>query len=151
MFEAHNLRQLFPEGSFGPPSSEVQIVDAERALGHKLPPLLDELYRSFDGFTGPTGAQFLYSLLVTPGVMSTSLVVHTRFLRSENYLPPFLQRVVALGDTGVGPCWLMEIDHPRRLLWWDAEWGDDYEVVSCGLLDAWVRAKEHYHSLSGRT
>src|SRR5271168_4574213 len=105
MLKTHNLRQLFPEGSFGIPCSEVQIVDAERALGHKLPPLLDELYRSFDGFTGPTNARFLYPLLVPPSAMATSLVAHTKFLRSETDFPPFLQRVVALGDTGVGPCW----------------------------------------------
>lgn len=38
--------------------------------------------RAFDGFIGPTGAQFLYPLLESTGKMKISLVEYTQFLRS---------------------------------------------------------------------
>jgi hypothetical protein len=99
---------LFPAGVFGAPCTEVEIATAERALGHKLPPILQELYRAFDGFVGPTGTQFLYPLLKSPHKMKTSLVEYTKFLRTEfrgskGYIPELLQRSVAVGDTGIGP------------------------------------------------
>jgi hypothetical protein len=141
------LRKRFSEDKFGHPCDESQFVTAEKALGHLLPPILVDLYRNFDGFRGPTDAEFLYPLLLPRRSTATSLVEHTKFLRSADYSPRFIQRTVAVGDTGIGPCWLLEIDSPKRLLWWDAEWGEDYEVVPYGLPEAWYRAKEDYDSL----
>jgi hypothetical protein len=77
------------------------------------------------------------------------LVEYTRFLRSEDF-PQFLQRAVAIGDTGTGPSWIIEIDRPERILWWDAEWGDEYEVVPGTLIDAWRRARDEYARLLER-
>jgi SMI1 / KNR4 family (SUKH-1) len=145
------VRALFPAGVFGAPCTDLEIAAAERALGHKLPPILKDLYRSFDGFIGPTDAQFLYPLLKPTDTMKTSLVEHTQFLRSEDYFPQFLQRSVAIGDTGIGPCWIIEIDRAERILWWDAEWGDEYEVVPGTLIDAWHRARDEYARLLQRS
>jgi hypothetical protein len=146
---AVEVRALFPGEVFGAPCTDLEISSAELALGHNLPPILQDLYRAFDGFFGPTDAQFLYPLLKTTKPGKTSLVEYTRFLRSEDF-PQFLQRAVAIGDTGTGPSWIIEIDRPERILWWDAEWGDEYEVVPGTLIDAWRRARDEYARLLER-
>lgn len=56
VLEAEIRRRSIAVTSFVPPCSEGQIVDAERPLGHALPPALRRLYDTFDGFLGPTNA-----------------------------------------------------------------------------------------------
>jgi hypothetical protein len=140
---------MFPEATFGEPCSDEQIAQAETRLGHPLPPVLVELYRAFDGFVGPTNAQFLYPLCNAPRDMIASLVEHTLFLRGEDYFPDFLKAAVAVGDMGTGTCWLILLEDPTRVVQWEGSWGDDYEVLEGGLTDAWLSAKQLYDSASG--
>jgi hypothetical protein len=138
---------MFPEATFGPPCTEAQIALAEKRLGHALPPVLVELYREFDGFLGPTNAQFFYPLCDAPTDMSASLVAHTLFLRGEDYFPAFMKSAVAVGDMGTGPCWLIFLAEPARVALWDAEWGDDHESLEGDIVDVWQAAKLVYESL----
>jgi hypothetical protein len=101
-----------------------------------------------NGFVGPTGAQFLFPLLEDAADPArASLVGHTLFLRSEDYFPRFLSRIVAVGDDGTGPTWLILLDQPDKVALWDAEWGEEFEWLDGSLLDVWLKAKAMYDAL----
>ena len=144
---ATEVRAMFPGATFRPPCADAQISMAEQRLGHALPPILVDIYRAFDGFLGPTGAQFLYPLDDPTRETSTTLVTYTLFLRGQDYFPAFLKSAVAVGDMGAGACWLIFLSEPTRVALWDAEWGDDYERLEGGIADVWRSAKEQYESL----
>ena len=143
---AQQIRELFEGFPFGAACTPSDVVKAEELLGHPLPPMLTELYLNFDGFAGPTNAAFFYPLLTPSSFSNTSLVEHTLFLRSEDHFPAFLQRAVAVGDYGVGPCWVILMDSPDRIIEWDGEW-DDYEALEGTLVDVWRGKKELYETL----
>jgi len=149
---AQQIRELFEGFPFGAPCHPSDVAKAEELLGHPLPPPLTELYLNFNGFAGPTDAAFFYPLLTPTSFSNTSLVEYTLSLRGEDYFPRFLQRAVAIGDYGVGPCWVILIDTPGKILEWDGEWGDDYETLEGTLADVWEGKKEWYESvIKGRT
>jgi hypothetical protein len=147
MFLASSVREAFDGRLFGPSVSTDQIAEAERVLGHELPPILRTLYGAFDGFAGPTNAPFMFPLLKGSAFSQESLVSFTLFLRGEDGFPVFLQRAVAVGDNGTGASWLILLDKPNEVVRWDAEWGDTYEVLEGPLLDVWCREKALYESL----
>src|SRR3712207_4216953 len=138
---ARQIRELFKGFPFGATCTPADVARAEKLLGHTLPPPLTELYLNFDGFAGPTNAAFFYPLLTPSPFSNTSLVEYTLFLRGEDYFPPFLRRALAIGDYGVGPCWLISLDNPGSVLEWDGEW-DDYETLEGTLVDVWRGKKE---------
>jgi len=140
MERPEQIRELF-EGSFAPPPSTVELSEAEKKLGHELPPILKQHYGFYDGFHGPTGAWFFYSL--------SKLVETTIFLRSESYFPEFLKRAVALGDYGVGPYWLIELERPEIIIEWDAEMeGEERILLEESLTDIWLGRKTWYEDVS---
>jgi hypothetical protein len=47
---AVEVRALFSVGVFGAPCTDLEIATAERALGHKLPPILQDLYPLLAGW-----------------------------------------------------------------------------------------------------
>jgi len=144
---ASAVLKAFPEGTFGaalPPSA---LAAAEAALGHPLPAPVKELYLQFDGFLGPTNAQFFLSLLEPPGPMKESLVGFTLFLREEDYCPPWLQSAVAIGNNGTGAGWYVLLDDPSRVVRWSASWGDEYEPLDGSILEVWLREKDLYESI----
>jgi hypothetical protein len=145
MFNPEEVRSTFPEGVFRAPVTLEQIAEAERLLGHQLPTQLRSLYLAFDGFQGPTNAPFLFPLLDRPGPRGESLVTYTLFFRGEDYFPSWVQRAIALGDSGTGTAWFMLVDEGDRLVRWDAEW-EEYETVEGNLLDAWCKEKALYES-----
>lgn len=151
MSAAQRVQQLFHGFPFGPACRPNDIAVAEDRLGHPLPPILRDLYLQFDGFAGPTNAAFFYPLLVPSSFSQAALVEHTLFLRSESYFPKFLHRAVAFGDYGIGPSWVIALDTPDRIIEWDAEWGDDCEILEGSLFDIWKDKKEWYESLPKRT
>ena len=129
------------EGPFAPPPSKEQFSEAERILGHELPQILKQHYGYYDGFHGPTGAWFFYSL--------SKLIEMTIFLRGESYFPKFLQRAVALGDYGVGPCWLIELERPEVIVEWDAEMeGEERVPLEGALTDIWLGRKKWYEDVT---
>lgn len=141
------IRKHFEGFPFGAACTPADIAKAEKQLGHPLPPPLAELYLNFNGFAGPTNAAFFYPLLKPSSFATTSLVEYTLFLRSEDYFPEFLWRAVAIGDYGTGPCWVILIDAPGKILEWDGEWGDDYEMLEGTLVDVWKGKKELYEKI----
>jgi hypothetical protein len=151
MAMAQDIRQLFHGFPFGSACSPNDIAVAENRLGHSLPSMFRDLYLQFDGFTGPTNAAFFYPLLVPSSFSQAALVEHTLFLRSEDYFPKFLHRAVVFGDYGTGPCWAVSLDAPSRIIEWDAEWGEDYEVLEGTPFEIWKNKKEWYESLPKST
>jgi hypothetical protein len=146
-----DVRAMFPESAFGPACTDLDIALAEKRLGHRLPSLVADMYRSFDGIRGPTNAQFLYPLNKAPSETSASLVDHTLFLRGEDYFPSFLKRAVAIGDMGTGPCWLILLDEPTKVALWDGEWGEDYERLDGSIVDVWRAATLLYKSFENQS
>ncbi|MCE3606442.1 SMI1/KNR4 family protein [Massilia sp. P8910] len=140
------VRQAFPEGTFGSPTESGTIAEAERLLGHRLPELLLNLYQEFDGFQAPTNAPFLLPVLNRPASGGESLVSYTQFFRSEPYFPAWLQRAVVLGDNGTGIAWFIRLEDENRLVRWDAEW-EDYEIVKESLLESWIAERKLYESI----
>jgi hypothetical protein len=106
-----------------------------------IPPVLRNLYRSFNGFRGPTGAAFFWPLFGDRG-----LVRWHQFLRSE-FTQPWLSTCLFYGDAGGGSPWGLKADLPGRVILWDAEWGDDFEVVRTSVLDVWLDEKRKYDEL----
>jgi hypothetical protein len=145
---AESVRNAFAESAFGAPVSSSELEEAEAALGHALPPVLRELYAAFDGFTGPTNAPFLFPLVHRPGPRQDSALAYTDFLRAEIPSLEWLRTAVALGGPGTGSSWFVSILHPDQVWEWDAEWGDEYEVLEGSLLDVWLAKKAMYDALA---
>jgi hypothetical protein len=146
MFTANDVRRAFPDAIFAPPAKPEAIAEAERRLGHELPPQLRSLYVAFDGFLGPTNAPFLLPVLHPPRSGAESLTTYTEFFRAEDYMPDWLQRAIVCGDNGTGTGWFLLLDEGNRVVRWDAEW-EEYESVEGNLLDDWCREKELYDSI----
>src|SRR5207247_1902579 len=135
----------FGEFEFGPPCTESKIRAAESAIGEKLPEDLRTLYLSFDGFYGPTRAQFLWPLFADN---ASGLVEMNNFLRGDNLFPQeLITKCIFFGDNGIGPYWGLKKDLPDKAIRWDAEWGTDFEIVGDTLLDAWLAEKKFYDEL----
>lgn len=136
------VRDAFREYGFGQPASLELLANAEAKLGHRLPPVLRNYFLAFNGFKGPTDSDFFYTV--------DHLVEMTLFFRSEDYFPKFLHGAVALGDDGTGPCWLIRLDQPDTIIEWDAEWGDDFEVLQGSLVEIWLARKAVYDGIQAR-
>jgi hypothetical protein len=149
MFKPEDVHQAFANGVFRRPATAAVIAQVEQALGHELPHRLRSLYLEFDGFQGPTGANFLFPVLERATQGSESLLTYTQFFRGEDYFPEWLQRAIAVGDNGTGTTWFMLLEEGERLVRWDAEW-EEYEEVEGNLLDAWIAERKLYESFSPR-
>jgi hypothetical protein len=145
-FKPEDVRRAFPEGIFRKPATAAAIAQAEHELGHSLPDQLRNLYLEFDGFQGPTGANFLFPVFEWAGPNSESLLTYTQFFRGEDYFPDWLEHAVALGDNGTGTTWFVLLNQGERLVRWDAEW-EEYKHVDGSLLDAWVAGRKIYESI----
>ena len=143
---AEKVKAAFPEAAYGPPCSDGDIRRANADLGEPLPSVLQELYRAFNGFRGPTNAGFFWPLFASPK-NPTGLVQMNRFLREYAH-DPFPQDIVSqclfFGDDGIGAQWGFKKDLAGKIIKWDARWGKDFEVVGDGPLEAWVGEKENY-------
>jgi hypothetical protein len=144
MAAADEVRTLFAGYSFGAPCTEAELRRAEEALGESLPSVLQELYLAFDGFRGSTNAAFFWPLFGPEG-----LVVLNQFYRGDNLFPRALvSQCLFFGDDGCGPQWGLRRDLPGKIIRWDAEWGEDFEVVGATPLEVWRTTKQWYDSLS---
>ena len=144
------VRSSFPNSAFGPPVSAQVISEVEAELGHELPQVLRDLYLNFDGFMGPLNTPFLFPLRERPTEMQESLLSFTRFLRDEDYCPPWLHRAVAVGGDGGGSAWFVLLETPDCVVRWEAEWGPEYEQLEGSLLDVWLSKKSVFESLLPR-
>lgn len=146
--EPADVRRHFAGYAFGEPCPESELVRAEALLGELVPDVLRELYRSFNGFAGPTSAPFLWPLFERRRGAS-ALVEMNLFLRHGSEFPRALMlQCLFYGDAGVGPSWGLKRDLPGKVILWDAEWGDDFEVVGDDLLEVWMKEKRAYEELA---
>jgi SMI1 / KNR4 family (SUKH-1) len=143
MEHVDTIRALFAGHHFGPPCTEADIRRAEALLGEPLPHVLRELYLAFDGFLGSTDAGFFWSLFGTEG-----LVEMNRFFRDDDLFPQELvSRCLFFGDNGCGPQWGIKRDLPGKVMQWDAEWGEGFEIVGDSPLEVWRAEKQSYDAL----
>ncbi|MFL5327864.1 MAG: SMI1/KNR4 family protein [Gemmataceae bacterium] len=144
--EVDKVKGEFPNATYGPPCSDADIERATAAMGEPLPAVLEEYYRAFNGFRGPTNAGFFWQLF-TSNENPTGLVEMNKFLR-ENANDLFLYEIVSqclfFGDDGVGAQWAFKKDLPAKIIKWDARWGSDIEIVGASPLEAWLAEKEFY-------
>jgi hypothetical protein len=147
--EAEKVKGAFPDAVYGPPCSDDDIQRATAALGEALPAVLDEYYRAFNGFRGPTNAGFFWQLFASPK-NRTGLVEMNRFFR-DNADDPFPREIVSqclfFGDDGIGAQWGFKKDLLGQIIKWDARWGTDVEVVGESPLEAWLAEKAIYDKM----
>jgi hypothetical protein len=149
--EAEKVKAEFPDAAYGPPCSDDDIRRATAALGEPLPAVLEDFYRAFNGFRGPTNAGFFWQLFASPR-NPTGLVEMNRFFR-ENADDPFPEEVVLqclfFGDDGIGAQWAFKKDLPGKIIKWDARWGTEVEVVGDSPLQAWIARANKLLKLTG--
>ncbi|MBA4190392.1 MAG: hypothetical protein C0467_20585 [Planctomycetaceae bacterium] len=143
-----DVRRLFTddydEYVFGPPCSEAEVEQAEAALGEPLPPHLRELYLAFNGFTGCTGAAFLWPLFG-----ELSLVVTNQLYRGDGVFPQAITSgCLFFGDNGCRQLWAFKRDAPGRVVRWNLSWPDAVEDAGDSPLAAWAAEKQIYDELA---
>lgn len=147
--EAEKVKAAFPKAIYGSPCSDEEVYRASAALGSPLPAILEELYRAFNGFLGPTNAGFFWQLFGSPK-NPTGLVEMNSFFR-QNADDPFPQEIVSqclfFGDNGIGAHWAFKADLPGKVIRWEPNWGIEVEVVGDSPLEAWLKEKEFYDRL----
>ncbi len=73
------------------------------------------------------------------------------FFRGDELFPQELvTQCLFFGDNGVGAQWGLKRDLPGKVILWDAEWGEDFEVVGDSPLEVWRTEKQMFDSLSER-
>ena len=137
MTNSSRISEVFAGHQFGAPASVDLVRDCESRLGHPIPAPVRQLYLAFDGFRGPTDSRFFYSL--------EELLEVNVFLRSGEF-PAFLEKWLAVGDPGTGSYWIVPIEGRFEVREWDAEWGEDVEVLVGDLVDVWAAKKQLYDS-----
>jgi hypothetical protein len=138
------VKAAFQGFPFEAPATIEDLRQAESKLGEPLPAVLRNLYLGFNGFRGPTNARFLWPLFG-----KDSLVEFNAFLRCGDEFPrEFVHSCIFFGDEGIGPMWGIKQDIPGTIIRWDAEWGEDFEVVGATPLEVWLRSKHSFDSIS---
>lgn len=147
--EANKVKAALPDAVYGPPCSREDIWRAETALGEPLPAVLEEFYRAFNGFLGPTSSGFFWQLFASKK-NPTGLVEMNQFFR-DNADDPFPREIVSqclfFGDDGIGAQWGFKKDLPGKIIKWDARWGLEVEVVGESPLEAWFAEKAIYDEM----
>lgn len=138
------VKEAFQGFPFGEPATLEDLTRVESKVGEPLPAILRDLYLAFDGFRGPTNARYLWPLFG-----KDSLVEFNGFLRHGGEFPhDFVHSCIFFGDEGIGPMWGIKRDLPGSIICWDAEWGEDFEVVGATPLDVWLRSKHDFDAIS---
>jgi hypothetical protein len=129
------VRAHFPNARFGPPCSPEQIATAEAKLGMRLPESLRELYLAFDGFRGPTNAQYLLPLLSCADGGS-SLCDMTLILRNSKRVD--LSRFVFFGSSSADECWAVSVDQPKKIIAYHHHMEDEYDLAGSDILEVFL-------------
>jgi hypothetical protein len=76
------------------------------------------------------------------------LVDLNRFLHEGDEFPrDFVSRCIFFGDDGGGTFWGIKTDLPGKLIRWDAEWDEKFDVVGENPLEVWIAEKKAYEEL----
>jgi hypothetical protein len=138
MADSMRVSELFAGYPFGQPATSEAIRECEARLGHAIPAPFRDYYQAFNGFRGPTNSKFFYSL--------EELLETNDFLRSGEF-PSFLNQHLAVGDPGTGYFWIVPIAEGSEVREWDAEWGDDANLLPGSIEDVWAAKKSVYDSI----
>jgi hypothetical protein len=137
------IRSVLEVTAFNPAPEQSLIDDVERSLGVQLPQWLRAVYRSCNGFQGPTGTNYLYPLDGHDGVLEFTL-----FLRKEEWAPAWIERAIIFGDNGVGGSIITHwVALDGRLIEWCIGDGDRYALVENDLFALWKREQERWDAV----
>ena len=76
------------------------------------------------------------------------LVGMNTFFRSGLEFPAKLvSQCLFFGNDGVGGYWGFKRDLLGKVIRWDAEWGEDFEIDGDNPLDAWLAERRKYEEL----
>jgi len=125
-------------------SRELIDDDVEWRLAAPFPGWLRTVYRSCNGFCGPTGVRYLYPLDGRDGVLELNL-----FLRDEDWAPPWLNRAIVFSDNGAGGSITTHwVALDGALIQWCYGDGADFTVLDCDLFELWRREQERWDAVS---
>ena len=127
----------------GDPCGTDEFEQAEKSLGHMLPPELVRIYKLANGFRGPTNAAFLYPLQEGQSFNQETAVGLTRFFRQDPGHSELWKRAVAFGDFGIGATWGINIDTNQVFEWWPDD-GEQIIELGTSIFDVWGKKKEWY-------
>jgi len=140
------IREVIEVRAYLPPPGIAALEETERALGVPFPGWLRDVYLACNGFEGPAGVRYLWPLEGREGVL-----LFTKFLRSEDWSPSWLDRAIIFGDNGVGGSitthWAA-LD--GKLIEWCYGDGAAYSVLDCGLLGLWKREQDKWDAVRAR-
>jgi hypothetical protein len=71
-----------------------------------------------------------------------------RFFRSAPEFPTkFVSQCLFFGDDGIGGSWGFKRDLPGKVIRWDPEWGEAFEVDGDDPLAAWLAERKKYETI----
>ncbi|OYW41850.1 MAG: hypothetical protein B7Z10_08750 [Rhodobacterales bacterium 32-66-7] len=142
------LKTHFPGGRFSSPATELEIEQAEREIGVRLPDQLRQLYLECNGFREPRGhAQYLFSLTEEDGI--GSLVRTTAFWRHEfpKVYPssPDFGQFIFFGSSCADEAWAIDNNDTSVIAYhhWMAE---EFEVKGTDIVQVLLHDFELYKS-----
>jgi len=129
------IRAHFSRGRFGSPCTPEQIAAVEEKIGLRLPEPLRELYLAFDGFRGPTNAQYLFPLAqCTDG--GSSLREMTLLFRDWKLVD--LSSFVFFGSSSGDECWGISVDDPKKIIAYHHHMEDEFEYAGSDILQVYL-------------
>jgi cell wall assembly regulator SMI1 len=129
------VRAYFHHGRFGSPCTQEQIAAAEGRIGMRLPDPLRELYLEFDGFRGPTNAQYLFPLAqCTDG--GSSLCDMTLLFRDWKLID--LSSFIFFGSSSADECWGMSASDPKKIIAYHHHMEDEFEYAGSDILQVYL-------------
>lgn len=138
------IRAVIEVVACNPPATPALIDDVEHRIAVVFPEWLRTIYRSCNGFCGPTGVRYLYPLDGRYGVLEFNL-----FLRSQEWSPPWVKRSIIFGDNGVGGTitthWAALDD---KLIEWCYADRAEFTVLDSDLFELWRREQEDWNALT---
>ena len=81
-----------------------------------------------------------------PGLVEMNLL-----FRGDDLFPQGLvTQCLFFGDNGCGPQWGIKRELPGKVVLWDAEWGNQYEIAGEDPLEVWTAEKRMYEDLDAQ-
>ena len=143
------LRTLFPDGRFSRPATPLEIAEAERTIGARLPEQLRSLYMECDGFREPRGnAKYLFSLSEEDGtgsLASANRFWHHEFPKIATFCPDF-SRFIFFGSSSADENWAIDQDG-LNVIAYHHSMGDEFEVVCTEITQAFLNDFEQYDAV----
>lgn len=119
---------------------EKDLAEMEALLGFKLPDDVQLQYLKSNGFRGPTGCQMLYAFNSNE---DTEIVRINKFIKSEEWFPEELSKLVIFGDDGCGGSIGFDYKLNSAVLWYTQD-GAEYQETKNTVTEIWQEIESLY-------